>query len=258
MAEEQVQRQEPSLVHEQGVGDHVRAAGVNVLGALGEDEDRVGAEVEDGPHAQDGGPDAVLDVGDEGGVGHHPLVPPAVAGREQGGDVDLVDRGVVLDPVVLLGEGVGVVGEAGGPVGVLEVAEPVGQAEVDQVDDGDDAQAAHLVHDGVEERPVVLAGADPDAVDGGAVAEVLQAEVADELEVGLPQLVVAGGLEFVDADVAGDGGARALDADGEHEPQRVGRVGDADDGGRRLAGGHYGDAPGGTVTGASEIDGCRL
>ena len=36
--------------------DHVGAAGVDVLGALAEDEDRVGPQVEDRPHRQDRAP----------------------------------------------------------------------------------------------------------------------------------------------------------------------------------------------------------
>ena len=45
-----------------------------------------------------------------------------------------------------------------------------------------------------------LPGPGPDLVDGRAVAEVAQAQLADELEVGLPHLVVAGVAELVDAD----------------------------------------------------------
>jgi hypothetical protein len=123
-----------------------------------------------------------------------------------------------------------VLGEVVRPLGVLKIFQPVGEAEVEQVDDRHDPKPPHLLHDRVQFTPHVLPAPDEDPVDRRAVAEVAQAELADELQVGLPQLVMAGVAKLVDADVAFDRRVGALDAHAEHEPQRINGIGDANGG----------------------------
>ena len=99
--------------------------------------------------------DHVLERGDEGPVAHQLLVPPAEGGRELGADEHLVDRGVELDPREAMREGAGILGKQLGEVRVLEVADPVGHAEVAQVDDGNDAALLQPGERQIGELPVV-------------------------------------------------------------------------------------------------------
>ena len=64
--------------------------------------------------------------------------------REGGADEHLVDRRVELHPRIALGERARVVGEQLGKVGVLEVADPVGHAEVAEVGDRRDVAPPQL------------------------------------------------------------------------------------------------------------------
>jgi hypothetical protein len=76
----------------------------------------------------------------------------------------------------------------------------------------------HRRHHLVGELPVVAAGRQEHPVDRQAVAQDPQAEVADEVEVLQPALVVAALLQLVPPHPAVlDGGVRALDAGREHE-----------------------------------------
>src|SRR5690606_12346880 len=92
VSEEQVQGDESPLVEEVRQFDELGAAGMDVLGALAEDKDRMRAAIENGAHDLDGSLDTVLDVGDEGGIASQSLVPPAERGRELGRHVNLIDR----------------------------------------------------------------------------------------------------------------------------------------------------------------------
>ena len=83
------------------------------------------------------------------------LVPPAVGGREERADEHLVDRRVELHPGKALGEGLGVVREKLGKIRVLEIADPVGHAEMAEVDDRNDVEVHQADEGDVGELPVV-------------------------------------------------------------------------------------------------------
>ena len=140
----EVERKKAPRVEELGERDRRRAVGMEVLRGLALDEDGVGADVEDRRHGQHIGLDDVFQGRDEGLITRKLLVPPAVGGRERGADEHLVDRRVELNPGKTLGEGPGIPGEELGKVGVLEVADPVGHAEVAEVDDRHDIAPVEL------------------------------------------------------------------------------------------------------------------
>ncbi len=149
---------------------------------------------------------------------------------ELGADVHLVHGRVEPHPRIAPGERPGVVGERLRHLRVLEVLQPVGQAEVAQVHDRHDAEPLHLGGDLVEEGPVISARAPMDEVQRRAVAQVAQAEIPHELEVGAPVAVMAAGRHLVHAPApALEGRIAALDAGGEHEPV-LGRLGSRADG----------------------------
>ncbi len=156
--------------------------------------------------------------GDEGAVAGQLLVPEAVLGADPRRHVDLVDRRPVLDPRVAPGDRLGIFGEMRRQVRVLEVAEPVRHAEMQQVEDRHDAALPHALHDLVGEAPVVAAGAEVDAVVGQAVAQVAQPHGPHEVEVLAPARVVAAFLQQVAPQPAVvDRRVGAFDAGGEHE-----------------------------------------
>ena len=146
------------------------------------------------------------------------LVPPAVFRREDGADEHLVDRRVELHPREALGEGAGIIGEQPREIGVLEIAEPVGHAEVAQVDDRRDLAALQLGEGEVGEFPVELVRAEIGLVDRRSVAEEIDADFLDAVEILAPPLVMAADLHLVDAGLAViDGRDAVLDPGREHE-----------------------------------------
>jgi hypothetical protein len=179
-------------------------------------KDRVVAALEDGFHRQQVGAADVFQGGDERALVVRLLVPPAVSGGEESADVHLVDRGVELHPREPGGEGGGIRVEQLGKLGVLKVADPVRQAEVAEVDDGDDLATVEVGEGRVCEGPVVAAGAEKRLIDRWAVTQERDAQFLDFVEVGGPLVVVTAGLHLVDADAAVvDGGIAVLDAGGE-------------------------------------------
>ena len=97
----------------------------------------------------------------------HLLVPPAIFGREHRADEHLVDRRVELHPGEALGEGAGIVGEELREIGILEIADPVGHAEMAEVDDRRDVAPLQLGEGQVGELPIVAARAEEGPVSGG-------------------------------------------------------------------------------------------
>ncbi len=205
---------------------------MELLGALTLDEDGVGPQTGDLARREQIGAAQMVERGDEGAVGLLTLVPHAGQAGELGADEDLVDGGVETDPRIARGEGGCVAREEVREVRVLEVADPVGDAEVAEVDDGLEVEAAELGEDFVGEGPVERLSGGVDAVVGWAVAEVAQAEVAGEPEILAPAAVVVSLLELVDAAGAavlgGDGGVGALNAGGEDEGGLLGHGAHAD------------------------------
>ena len=91
-----------------------------------------------------------------------------------------------------------------------------------QVKNRRDSQALDLVHDLVGKAPVVLADAEMHRVIRQAVAQYLQAEGLDQLQILAPMGVMTAFIEHVAAHAAvRDGGIRALDASREHEVARA-------------------------------------
>jgi hypothetical protein len=109
------------------------------------DEDGIRTALQDLHHRQHVGLHDVLDRGDERQVRLQLLVPPAIFGAEGGADEHFVHRRIELDPGVALGEVRGVIRELLAEVRVLEVADPVGHAEVAQVHDRRDLAPLQLV-----------------------------------------------------------------------------------------------------------------
>ena len=125
------------------------------LAALAVDEHGIRALGRNRLHHQHVGLGEVADGGDEGALVPALLVPQPFERAELGADVHLVHGGVEPHPRIAPGEGPGIVGERLRHLRVLEVLQPVGQAEVAQVHDRHDAEPLHLGGDLVEEGPVV-------------------------------------------------------------------------------------------------------
>src|SRR3954469_23243538 len=126
----EVERQKATRVVELSRLDGGRAFGVEILRGLALDEDRVSPHLQDGGHREHVCFDDVLESRDEGLVTCELLVPPAEGGRECRADEHLVHGRVELHPGKALREGAGIPGEELGEVWVLEVADPIGHAEV--------------------------------------------------------------------------------------------------------------------------------
>src|SRR5262249_6602556 len=131
-----------------------RAVSVEVLRGLALDEDGVSPEAEDRLHGEHVRPDDVLQCGHEGSVALKLLVPPAVPGRKPRADEHFVDWRVELDPAIPAGERFGIRGEEPRKVRVLEIADPIGDAEVAEIGDRRDIAPPQVGESGVRERPV--------------------------------------------------------------------------------------------------------
>jgi TonB family protein len=114
------------------------------------------------------------------------------------------------------------VANSSGKSGILEVAEPVGHAEVAEVDDGGDIALAQVVESPGRQIPSRSAsGAEPGPVQRRAVAQHLQAEFLDQVEVGAPVAVMAALFHFVHADPSAlDGRVAVLDTGSKDESWR--------------------------------------
>ncbi len=160
----------------------------------------------------------MLQGGDEGGVCIELFIPPAPPRGEGGADVHLVDGRIELNPGVASGEIPGIALEEHREVGVLEVADPVRQPEMAEIDDRYDVAALQILEGVVGELPVVAPVTQPGLVDRRAVAQERDPEFLDQGEVGLPVLVEAALLQLIDPIAAVvDGRHAVLDAGGEHE-----------------------------------------
>src|SRR5207248_8400017 len=82
-------------------------------------------------------------------------------------------------------------------------------------------------------------------VDRRAVTQVSQAQLAHQLEVLFPKLVVTRRFQFINAHAALDRRARALDPDGKHEADGVDGIGDVDRLTLRWLAGHGAFSPAG-------------
>src|SRR5450830_157457 len=162
---------------------------------------------------------------DEGAVAAQLLVPPAVQGGKLGADRHLVDGRVQLQPGIAAGKGARVIGEAAGEIRVLEIAQPVGQAKMAEVDDGDQIAPLQVQQGVVGKRPVVAAVAQPGAVDGRPVAQHPHAQLLDQVEGEPPVTVMAALLQLIDAGLAVmNGGIAVLDPGGKHEAREQARL----------------------------------
>ena len=130
------------------------------------------------------------------------LVPPAVFRREDRADEHLVDRRVELHPRIALGELAGISGEQPREIGVLEIAEPIGHPEVAKVDDRRDVAPLQLGEGEVGEFPVELVGPEVGLVDRRPVAEEIDADFLDAVEILAPALIMAADRHLVDAGLA--------------------------------------------------------
>src|SRR5687767_12849778 len=87
-----------------------------------------------------------------------------------------------------------------------------------QVHNRHDREPLHESRDLVEEGPVVSVGTAIDEVERGAIAQVAQTEVLNELEIGAPVAIMTAGGHFVHAPpTALDRWVAALDSGREHE-----------------------------------------
>src|SRR5205085_6680774 len=102
------------------------------------DEDRICAHFEDLAHGQHVRLRNVFQSGDEPTIARYLLVPPAVPAREQGADIHLINGGVELDPGKTLGKSRGIAGKEFGKIRILKIAQPIRNAEMAKISDGDD------------------------------------------------------------------------------------------------------------------------
>lgn len=126
-----------------------------MLNRLGLNEERLRHSASYRVHRHHVGPAQVPQRSDKREFTREAFVPPSVLGGEQCADEDLVDQGVVAHPWLAGGEVAGVLGEQRGPVGILEVTDPVRHAEVTQVGDRHQTAVLELAEGRVGELPVV-------------------------------------------------------------------------------------------------------
>src|SRR6185369_17511086 len=116
-------------------------------------------------------------------------VPPAVFRREDRADEHLVDRGVELYPRVAFGEFARIGGEQPREVRVLEVPDPVGNSEMAEVDDRRDVALLELGEGELGELPIKFVGAEIGLVERRSVAEEIDPDLLDAVEIFPPSLV---------------------------------------------------------------------
>ena len=161
----EVERQEAHLVEHFGPADRRRQIRVIIFRRFRLDEDRVVPALEDFDHPHDVRLHQMLERGDERAVVLLLLVPPAVFGREDRADEHLVDRRIELHPREALRELTGIGSEQPREIRVLEIADPVGHAEMAQVDDRRDLAPLQLGEGEVGKLPVELVGPEISLVD---------------------------------------------------------------------------------------------
>ncbi len=123
-----------------------------------------------------------------------------------------------LDPREALGELAGVSREQPWEIGVLEIADPVGQPEVAEVDDRRDVAAPQFGECQVGELPVELVGPQVGLMDRRPVAQEVDPDFLDAVEILAPALIVTADLHLVDAGLAViDRRDAVLDPGREHE-----------------------------------------
>ena len=189
-----------------------------IFRGLALDEDRVGPHFEDAAHGENVRLHDVLQSRHESLVALQLLVPPAVGAGKERANEHFVDRRVELHPGKPLGERLGVVSKKIGKIRVLEIPDPVGNAEMAEVDDRNDVE----VHQGgkcdVGKLPVIAPRADERPVQGRTVTKEMDIQFAQKLEILTPSLVVAALLHLINAPAAiVDGRDAVLDPGRKHE-----------------------------------------
>ena len=149
------------------------------------------------------------------------LVPPAELAGKRRGDVHLVDGCIKTQPGKAFGKTAGIGRKEFREVRVLEVFDPVGYAEVAQVDDRCDAEAPQLAEGLVRERPIIPVRTKVCFEVRHAVAQVFDAQIFHQRKVLPPAIVEAGLFHFVDTFYGAvgklDRWVAVLDARGEHK-----------------------------------------
>src|SRR4029453_11089569 len=103
-------------------------------------------------------------------------------------------------------------------VGILEIADPIRDAEVTEVDDRRDVAPPQIVHSQVGKFPVILAGRAESLVQRWTEAEERDAQILDAIEILSPAPIMVTCLHLVDARGAVvDGGDAVFDPRREHE-----------------------------------------
>ena len=214
----QIEAEEAPRVHQFRLVNGGWAVGMKIFRRFRLYEDGVGAVLQDLEHRQHIGLDDVFQRRDEALVRLQLLVPPAVLGREDRADEHLVDRRIELNPRVPFRERRSIVGEQLREVGILEIADPVRNPEMAEVDDRSDVAPPQLREGDVGEFPVVLARAEIGLVDRRTVAEIVDPDLLDAVEILSPFFVVAAQLHLVDARLSiVDRRDAVLDPGREHE-----------------------------------------
>jgi hypothetical protein len=222
----QVERQETVRVAPCGDRRGFRHGGMKILARLALDEQRIRARLQDLVHRADVGLHQVLQRRQVGGVAFQPFVPQTPQCRIAGAHIHLVDRRVQPDPWIAAREGAGVGAKQFRKIRVLEVADPVRDAEVAQIRDRLQPEPAQFRERRVGKRPVVAVRPEPGAVQRHAIAQRVHAEACRQREVLGPAPVVAALVHLVAPDAAvANGRAAVLDAGREQERQCSGQTG---------------------------------
>ena len=112
----------------------------------------------------------------------------------------------------------GIIGEQAREIRILEIADPVGHAEVAQIHDRGDFAALEIGEGQVGEFPVELARPEIGLVDRRTVAEEIDADFLDAVEILAPPFVMAADRHLIDARLAVvDGRDAVFDPGREHE-----------------------------------------
>jgi len=214
----EIQAEEAAGVEDFGRADRRRTVGVKILRGFALDENGIRPPLQDFLHRQNIGPDDMLEGGDKTPVRPQLLVPPSVFRGEDGADEHFVHRRVELHPGEAFGEGGSIGREEVREVRVLEIADPVGNAEMAEVDDRRNIAPLQIVHCQVGEFPVVPARGEKCLVKRRPEAKEGNAEILDAVEVLAPAAIMIARLHLVDARLAVvDRGDAVFDPCREHE-----------------------------------------